>query len=313
MVGQSAMSNQQSAIDFGGSGPLLHFAHANGYPPRAYTPLLEALAAHFHVIAQPARPLWPNSDPNGLRDWSPFVDDLIAELSQRPEMPVVGAGHSLGAVTTLMAALRRPELFRALVLIDPVIFVRPFLWLWKVIRACGLGWRLHPLIPGALKRRRVFASTEEMFARYRRAPVFSRMDDAALRAYVESLAAPHSGEREARRWASPNLGASPAQASLAPAPRPDGQVELSYSPEWEAAIYHSGPPDVWAELPRLRVPALLIYGAQSDTFTPRALADMRRVLPNVIYHRIEAAGHLVPLERPDEVAQVIQSFSSVTQ
>ena len=29
--------------DFGGAGPLLHFANANGYPPAAYTPLFEGL------------------------------------------------------------------------------------------------------------------------------------------------------------------------------------------------------------------------------------------------------------------------------
>ncbi|MGQ0603958.1 MAG: alpha/beta fold hydrolase [Anaerolineales bacterium] len=280
MPDKSKISDRPSAIEFGSSGPLLHFAHANGYPPRAYTPLLELLATRYHVIAQPAQPLWPNSQPNGLHDWTTFADDLIAELSTRADGPVIGVGHSLGGVTTLMAALRQPELFHAIVLIDPVIFIRPFLWLWRVVKALGLGKRLHPLIPGALKRRRVFASAEEMFTRYRRAEVFSRMDDAALRVYVDSLAAP----------------------------RTDGQVELNYSPEWEVAIYYFGPPDLWTEMPRLRVPMLLIYGAQSDTFSPRALADMQRALPNADYHRIEDAGHLVPLEKPNEVGQVILTF-----
>jgi pimeloyl-ACP methyl ester carboxylesterase len=280
MIGQSAFSNRQSAIDFGGSGPLLHFAHANGYPPRAYTPLLEFLTARYHVIAQPAQPLWPNSDPTGVHDWRSFADDLLGALAERADGPVIGVGHSLGAVTTLMAALHRPELFRAIVLIDPVIFVRPSLWLWRVIKALGLGKRLHPLIPGALKRRRVFENIDEMFARYRRAPVFSRMDDAALRAYVDSLAAP----------------------------RADGQVALNYAPEWEVAIYYFGPPDLWSEMPRLVVPMLLIYGAQSDTFSPRALAAMRRALPTATYRRIEDAGHLVPLERPADVCQTILAF-----
>jgi pimeloyl-ACP methyl ester carboxylesterase len=106
------------------------------------------------------------------------------------------------------------------------------------------------------------------------------MDDRALRAYVESRARPC----------------------------PDGTVELAYSPEWEARIYFTGFSDVWDEMRDLRVPLLLIYGAQSDTFSPRALAAMRRVLPNATYQRIEDAGHLVPLEKPGEVANTILDF-----
>lgn len=259
--------------------PTLHFAHANGYPPGAYEPLLACLRPHYPVTAPPARPLWPNSDPAAAPDWFTLTQDLIAQVTAL-NPPVLGVGHSLGAVTTLWAGLERPELFRALVLLDPVLFVRPFLWLWAGVKALGLGYRLHPLIPGALRRRRVFPSTQEMFTRYRKAPVFQRLDDAALQAYVQALAAP----------------------------TPDGQVQLTYSPEWEAHIYHSGPPNLWARLPQLRLPTLVIYGAHSDTFSPRALAALRRAAPHVQAARIEAAGHLVPLEKPAEVAEHMLAF-----
>jgi pimeloyl-ACP methyl ester carboxylesterase len=266
--------------NFGGVGPLLHFAHANGYPPRAYAPLLEALTTRHYVLASAARPLWPDSKPDGLQDWSPLVSDLIQFLKAEGARGCVGVGHSLGALTTLLAAAQQPDLFRAIVLIDPVIFVRPYLWAWRVVKALGLGWRLHPLIAGTLKRRRVFASKQEMFTRYRRAPVFNRLTDYALRTYVDSLA---------RK-------------------RKDGQVELNYPPEWEAQIYYGGPPDVWDVLPQLKTPLALIYGAQSDTFSPRALATMQKALPKAAYVRIEAAGHLVPMEKPSEVAHAILDF-----
>jgi len=32
-------------VEFGGSGPPLHFAHANGYPPGSYRRMLEPLTA----------------------------------------------------------------------------------------------------------------------------------------------------------------------------------------------------------------------------------------------------------------------------
>jgi len=96
------------------------------------------------------------------------------------------------------------------VLIDPVIFSRPLMAGWNAARRLGLGRRVHPLIPTALRRKRVFASADEMFERYRRAPIFRRLSDASLRAYVDSVAGP----------------------------RANGQpgVELAFSPEWELAI-----------------------------------------------------------------------------
>jgi pimeloyl-ACP methyl ester carboxylesterase len=268
------------SVDFGGSGLLLHFAHANGYPPEAYRPLIETLTPHYHVYAMPFRPLWPDSTLNGLKDWTPFVDDLILFFRERGQTDVIGVGHSLGAVVSLAAALRQPDLFRALVVIDPVLFRRRRLWGMEVARRLGVLRRLHPLIGPTLRRRRMFAGADEMFSRYRRAPVFKHIDDHGLRAYINSMARP----------------------------RPDGQVELSFSPEWEAKIYEVGPLNVWPALKNLRPPLLIIRGAKSDTFFPQTAKKVKQVLPGAIIHDIEGASHLVPLERPEETGRLIREF-----
>jgi pimeloyl-ACP methyl ester carboxylesterase len=49
-----------------------------------------------------------------------LVDDLVALLDQLGEAPVV-VGHSLGGAVALAAAVRRPDLVRALVLEDPAV------------------------------------------------------------------------------------------------------------------------------------------------------------------------------------------------
>lgn len=266
--------------DFPASGPMLHFAHANGYPPAAYQPLFDALKPHYQVRAPLARPLWPNAQPEEVRSWWLLVDDLLAYLAEQNEKPILAVGHSLGAVCWLAAALRRPELFRALVLIEPVLFRERFLLLWGAIRGLGLGRRVHPLIPGALRRRRIFANTEEMFTRYRRAQTFKRLDDDALHAYVNALARPCA----------------------------DGQVELSYTPEWEVKIYETGLLNLWRDLPRLQVPLCLIYGTESDTFLPPAARKFQRLLPSATLHAVPETGHLVPLEAPAKVAGLMMEF-----
>lgn len=67
-------------MDLGGDGPPLRLAHANGYPPGAYRPLAAALTPHYHVFGMISRPLWPGSAPNGLENWQPLADDLLAFL-----------------------------------------------------------------------------------------------------------------------------------------------------------------------------------------------------------------------------------------
>lgn len=260
--------------------PTLVFAHANGYPPGAYGPLLNTFTPRFNVLTPLARPLWPNSNWQELKNWSLLTDDLITFIEQQPSRPIIGVGHSLGGVCLLDAALQRPELFTALVLIDPVIFRRRLMWAWEAMKTLGLGDRVHPLISGALRRRRVFASAEEMFARYRRASIFSRVSDEGLRAYVESLA--HS--------------------------RPDGQVELNYSPEWEAAVYRTGPLNLWPRLGTLKVPTIIIYAAESDSFIPQVAERLRKNFPQIQLHKVEDASHLVPMEKPEEVGRVAVEF-----
>ena len=275
-------------IDFGGSGPALHFAHANGYPPQAYTPFIETLTPRYHASAMLSRPLWPDCPPNGLRDWSPLADDLLQFLEERGEKSVIGVGHSLGGVVTLMAALRRPELFRALVLIDPVLLPYSILFPWTLFYMLGVADRLHPLVPGALRRRRVFESVDTMYTHYRRKPIFSRIDDRGLRAYVEALARP----------------------------RPDGQVELAYSPEWEAKIYMTGPVyewKLWPQLKALRPPLLIVRGEQTDTFFPAAARMVKQRLPQTVIHTVPGTGHLLPMEKPEEVGAVIHEFLEKTE
>lgn len=267
-------------IDFGGTGPLLHLAHANGYPAQAYKPLIETLTPHYHVLASVTRPLWPEAQPKDLKSWEPFVDDLFQFLEEQGAQDVIGLGHSLGAMVTLVAALRRPQLFRALVLIEPVLFRQSLLTTVAVTRRLGILRRLHPLIPTALKRRRVFANPQEMYDRYRRAPVFRRIPDQGLQAYVDSMARP----------------------------RPDGQVELAISPEWEAQIYEQGPFNVWSQLKNLRPPVLLIRGAETDTLSMAAFQKARRALPQAAIHNLPGTGHLVPLEQPAQVGGLILDF-----
>lgn len=265
--------------DFGGDGPVVHLAHANGFPPGTYRPLVETLTDRYHVIGLPARPLWPGSRPEEMADWHTLADDLVQGLEALGLSGVIGVGHSMGGVATLWAAVRRPDLFRAVVLLDPVILPPRRLFLMRILRRLGMKVP-SDLVRGALRRRRTWPDRETCYDYLRSRPFFATWTEESLRAYVEA------GTRE----------------------RSGGGVELAYPPEWEAHIFATTPTDVWRDVPCLGVPTLVIRGKCSRTFLPQAQRRMERVLPGARFVVIPEAGHMVPMERPAEVGAAIREF-----
>lgn len=268
--------------DYGGDGPLLHFMHANGYPHAAYSPLLNCLAGEFHVLAMDGRPIWPGTRPLEVRNWQPFADDLVAFLKHQAPLGWIGVGHSIGGTSTLRAALQYPDLFNAIVLIDPVIFPPWFISFWRII-PLNLAYRLHPLARQALRRRQTFESIDAMLDNYRGKAIFSRINDEGLEHYARALA---------------RVGES-------------GKVVLTYSPEWEARIYVTAARadlDLWLGLPKLTPPLLILRGAHTDTFWPSTARLVNQRLPRAQIHTISGTTHLLPLEKPGVACQKIRDF-----
>jgi pimeloyl-ACP methyl ester carboxylesterase len=94
-------------IDWGGDGPPLHLAHANGFPAASYRSLIGLLTPVFHVVSLEARPLWSSDDPATLASWDPMAAELRAGLRRRGLRGLLGVGHSLGG--TLSALAPRPS------------------------------------------------------------------------------------------------------------------------------------------------------------------------------------------------------------
>lgn len=269
-------------FDLGGDGEPLHFLHANGYPPGCYQPLFELLQKHYHVFGMKLRPLWGDAKVDELETWHPLSDDLLRFIADRETKPIIGVGHSIGAVVTLRAALRDPEKFRALVLIDPVLFPPGFMLMWHTFRILGLGERFHPLIKGAKKRRSVFDNLETVYRGYRSRKIFRYMSDENLKVYIEGITQP----------------------------KPGGGFELVFPPEWEAQIYRTGMHDfdILRDLPKLEMPVLFIRGRETDTFLARTADQIKRKQPKARVETLERSTHLLPLERPKEVFDIMQSF-----
>jgi pimeloyl-ACP methyl ester carboxylesterase len=269
-------------LDWGGSGLQTHFLHGNGFCAGTYTPFIKLLAADLRVIASDARG-HGGSDFEGIpsvRNWRVFSEDLKAVVERTSRPPIIGMGHSLGAVATCMAAAAFPRLFNMVVLVDPVFLMPRRLAMIGLMRALGLQRHL-PLARIARRRRRTFRNKAD-----------------ALRRLL-------SGRGIFKAW-SPEFVEAYLDCGLLE--KDSETAVLTCDPELEARIFESIPLNVWGYVKRLRCPVLAIRGRQSDVFLPGAADRLKRMAADCEVATIAGTGHFPMMEKPVECAEVIRGF-----
>lgn len=272
----------QPMYHFGGDGPVLHLAIANGFPPQTYTPLVTPWLGRFRVVNLPPRALWPGETPPAKRvNWRKLVArDLLNGILDHDLRDVVAIGHSFGGIASLLAAADAPDRFRALVLLDPTILSPPIMRLIRAARFLGFD-NGYGLAPRAEKRRDRFESVEEAYTYFKGKRLFADWDDDVLRQYAASML-----------------------------PTSDGDVTLAWPRAWEAYYFRTVYTGTWAHLSALRgkMPILVVRGGTSDTFMPSVAARMRRILPEMAYAEVPGHGHLFPQSAPQETYRIIDDW-----
>jgi pimeloyl-ACP methyl ester carboxylesterase len=265
--------------------PDLIFLHANGFNAAAYRPLLAPLGGRWSVAALDMRGHGFSTlptDPEQLVDWWPYARDLVAVLDQwvpPGAPPVVLAGHSMGGITAILAASRRPKAVRGLVLADPVLMPPAMRW------ALYLPWgrsraRQTPLALAARKRRAVFTSKSEARSTYATRKTFSTWQPGFLDGYVDGGFADD----------------------------PQG-VRLACGPDWEAANFVAHRHNSWGALARLAMPVSLFAAEQGSTVSG-GLARVSRVAPRAQASIVPDTTHFIPMERPDVIRQALDEMLS---
>ena len=181
----SKKSIQIPFYNFGGKGNVIHFAHANAYPPGSYEQMMQPLLANYKVIGLEQRPLWKDSQASLLKNWNLLADDLITFFDQQGLRNVIGMGHSMGGVVSILAAQRRPDLFSKLVLIDPVIFPTKLGFFSQLI-PFALRKRMIPIAKLAAKRRDLWPDQKTVFNSFRTKKVFKQFSDTVLWDFVRA-------------------------------------------------------------------------------------------------------------------------------
>lgn len=168
-----ANENQTLAVwEWAGVEPALLFAHATSFHGRCWDAVIREFPGQ-RCIAIEARGHGRSSKPAPPYHWGAFARDLAAIADRMNVRGAVGVGHSMGGHSVAAVAAGRPDVFSALVLVDPTI-------------RAPEAYDTPPFDVSFVRKRRVrWASPDEMFERFRGRGNFERWEPEVLRDYCE--------------------------------------------------------------------------------------------------------------------------------
>ena len=266
------------------AGPRMMVTHGNGFAADAYLPFWQLLAPKYDLLVYDFRnhgqsiPVEPANHNYGQlsRDLDRILDAVEARLGKKP---AIGIFHSMSARTAMKHAIEIGWRWDALMLFDPPNVPPP-----NHPRYAAMEVFENRLVEFALRRRRTFATVDELTEEYRQS-------------------------RATERWVA---GAHALMARSVLRPRADGPgFVLTCAPENEAAIYAEAMTlNLWPQASAFNGPVMLIgadpalKGAPATALTNQALGQEN----GYDYASVPGTGHLLQIEKPAECARLVESF-----
>ena len=257
---------------------LIHFAHGNGFPSPCYKQLFLSLTDKFdytYIDMIGHNPAFPVTD-----NWQLLVDEVIASVSAQSTEPVIGIGHSLGGVLTFLAAIERPELFKAVVMLDSPL-IGPFKsHVLKLAKWFGIIDRVTPAFR-TKGRQQHWRSKEHVIKYLKSRELFRTFTPDCLNDYIDN----GIDER-------------------------NGEYYLRFDRIIEYKIYRTIPHIIPKFVGQLQTPTALIYGDKTVIVDKMDRRYMKRKFGVQCF---ETKGtHLFPFEHPKLAAeQVLKALDAI--
>ncbi len=265
--------------------PVIHFAHANGMPSAVYAPFFAPLAEFFTIEYIPMLGNTPDYPVDN--HWQSLTQQIIDSVKRTCEQhgvsQLVGVGHSLGAMCTMQALYRAPEIFAQAVLMDPPWIYGKVSLLWHLAKTADrlpltnnrLMDKLSPA--GVSKHRRdVWDSREDAYDKLRHKGFFKDFDERSFQGYIEH------GLHE----------------------RADGKVTLAIPKASEVEVFRTNPSWYWLTPNRAPKPPVTLIIGEDSIFLKRRFPQQIKSRLNIDYET-HTGGHMFPLEHPESVARQV--------
>lgn len=247
----------------------LYFAHANGFPSESYKCLFQHLNVdkinYVNILGRGKYAL--NGDMNN------FANEILEDIASKNLKNVIALGHSAGAVALMIAASKKPELFKFLILIEPVLFSPFKRMVIDIARGVGLGDKMG-VVKKARNRKMYFGSKDEAQNYFEQKRFFQRFDSKCFDGYLKEALVENNR----------------------------GEVELKIPADEEAEVFKSVHTKVPKNLNKLD--GIYIYGDNSEMLWKADLNWWKRKFPNFKMKSIDGT-HVFPFENPLSTAEII--------
>lgn len=250
---------------------IIHFSHANGFPAESYRKFFSYLKDNFeigYISMHGHNPKFPVTE-----NWTDLADELVDYVANNYQQPVYAVGHSLGGILSFLAVIKRPDLFKGLIMLDAPILgklrskaVQFSKWIRMVDRLSPAGrtrWR-----------RTEWNNYAEAIAYFQSKELFKNFDPDCLSDYV------HAGIIKKEQG-----------------------IELRFDRDVEYNIYRTLPHNLPQFRQQLKVPAALIYGSDHSVVTAADIREMKKHFQ--MQTMTSKGGHLFPFEYPALAAAMV--------
>ena len=263
-------------LHYPSDGPDLLLLHATGFIPWLWHPIAKSLIGYFNIIVPDLSGHRNNEPEDGGIGWDLIAGDLSRLCENLQFKTPFITGHSMGGtVATLAAALYDLHPAR-MILIEPI-------FLPETIYGTKMTVEQHPLASKSILRRSKWENRDDALSYLKSKKLFSRWDGEMLELYLEHGMIPDD----------------------------EGGLTLTCSPRKEASLFMGGnAKNPWPLLNEIKCPVLLVEGEKSDNKLFIDLKKAQSMLPEAMYYEVKNAGHLIPMEEPGIITDLIKKFCS---
>ncbi len=254
-----------------GSGEAVVFVHGSLGDFRSWMPQIDPFSQVTHAISYSRRYHYPNPFIEDGKDYSPdlHAEDLIKLIESLRLGPANVVGNSFGAYATLVAAIRRPELFRRLIIGEPPVLP----WLKK--------------IPGGQ----------------------TYYDGFMEKAWIPAgLAFQHGDMEQGVRLFIDGVSGAEGIFDRLPEPVRARMMQNAPSLQAETASQHYFTEITPQQLEELRINALFLKGEHSPKMFHLIIDQLAQYVPGARQATIPDAGHSMPSNNPPAYNQAVLDF-----
>lgn len=262
------------------SGKRIHLLHGTGFSAMTLAAMASQLPDDCSIwltdvpghglSTQPSKRM-----PNWQKMADTVADAIYKQANVKTDGPLIGIGHSMGAVLTLLAAAKYPDLFSEIILLDPVLFKNEMIIAQQLMRATGV-WRHRAMVKSVSNRTANWQNIEVMQSEIAGKSFYKPWHAQVIEDYCQYSSTTNS----------------------------DNSVQLSCSPKWEASIFGSYPKGLWRAVREAKLLINILVANKTYFFIPTAVQRAAKVNKN-IHWQMFGQHHCFPMEQPIETAAIL--------